>query len=283
MKKFLLLVISLQCAFVAFAQNPDKVLARVTYNFSHVRDTNSRNNPYTEKMLLVVGKNASIYTSLNKIERELNIPGARSPQGAPFKPVTNDDLYFFATENKMVTRQSFMNAYYLVEEKPAKMNWKITKDTASFEGILCKKATTTFKGRKWTAWYAPDMPFLSGPWKLNGLPGLIIEAYDDKKEVQFEIAGLDNLKKENLTIDQLVDLKIYERNMFFNNEIALPTNAKTTTRADFDKVYAIYLKDPIGFIAAETGAPRSKIFMGSSSTGVSHNIINNPIELPEKK
>ena len=60
-------------------------------------------------------------------------------------------------------------------------------------------------------------------------------------------------------------------------------DVKKTTRAEYDKVYAVYLNDPIGFVAAETGAPRSKVFVGSSPSGVSHNIINNPIELPEKR
>lgn len=275
--------------FIAFtisvsnAQSPDKVLARVTYNFSHVRDTNRRDNPYTENMLLVIGKNASVYTSLDNIGRGLDIPGSWPAQGAPFKPVTFDDLYFYTTENKLITRQKFMSFYYLIDEAKQNINWKITKDTASFAGIHCKKATANFKGRKWTAWYAPEMPFASGPWKLNGLPGLIIEAYDDKKEVQFQIAALDNLKKENLSPEQAATLKIYERNTFFKNEIELQADARKTTRAEFDKVYQVYLKDPIGFISAESGTPRSNIRMGTSATGVSHNITNNPIELPEKK
>lgn len=265
------------------AQQSDKVLARVTYNFSHVRDTNRRDNPYTENMLLVIGKNSSVYTSLDNIARNLDIPGARPGPGVPFKPVTFDDLYFFAKEKKLISRQKFMSSYYLIDEAEQKINWKITKDTASFAGIPCKKAIANFKGRNWTAWYAPEMPFQSGPWKLNSLPGLIIEAYDEKKEVQFQIAELDNLKKENLTAEQAAKLKIYERNVFFGTEIALQTDAKKTTRAEFDKVYEVYSKDPIGFISAESGRPRNQIFMGVSTTGESHKIINNPIELPEKK
>ncbi len=267
----------------SLAQKQDDVLARVIYNFTHFRDTNSRNNPYTENMLLVIGKNASVYTSLDQISRNLNIPGASGAPNAPYKPITFYDLFYFAAENKLMTAQRFMNAKYLVDEVDQKINWKITKDTASFAGIHCKKALTNFKGRKYTAWYAPEMPFASGPWKLNGLPGLIIEAYDDKKEVRFEFAGLDNLKKEKLTTEQVATLKLYEKNEFFGSVIILPIDAKKTTRADFDKAYEAYLLDPIGFSAAQIGVPRNKVFAGSSPTGMSHNIVNNPIELPEKK
>ena len=282
MKTIFSILLTALTIIVSNAQQPDKVLARVTYNFSHVRDTNRRDNPYTENMLLVIGKNASVYTSLVKIGRDLNIPDARPALGAPFKPVTFEDIYFFAAENKLITREGFMNFNYLIDEIKQNINWKITKDTASFAGIFCKKATANFKGRKWTAWYAPEMPFASGPWKLNGLPGLIIEAYDENKEVQFQIAELDNLKKENLTTEQAAKLKIYERNTFFGSEIALPTDAKKTTRAEFDKIQELYRKDPKGFISAATGTPRNQIFMGVSTTGESHNVMNNPIELTEK-
>lgn len=282
MKNFVLTLILLSSSFLSYGQQPDPVLARVTFNFSHVRDTNSKDNPYTERMLLVVGKETSVYTSLDRIGRDLNLPSARPTPNAPFKPVTFIDQYFFPTANKAFTRQRFMNAYYLIEEPSYKINWKITKDTASVGGILCKKAIAHFKGRNWIAWYAPEIPLQSGPWKLNGLPGLILEAHDDKKEVFFRMQKFDNLKLENLKPEEEREIKQYQESIFFAKEIALQSDAKKTTRAEFDKVYEVYQKDPIGFISAESGTPRNKIFVGTSTTGVSHNVINNPLELPEK-
>lgn len=283
MKTLLILLLSFTISNVALAQNPDKVLARIKYNFTHVRDTNQKNNPYTETMLLVIGKNASVFTSLTGLERDLDLPKARQAPGAPFKPVNPTDVYFFAKENKLISRERFMNAYYLVDELPQKINWKIAKDTISINGIKCRKATANFKGRNWVAWFAPELPFQSGPWKLNGLPGLIIQANDDKNDVIFEFSGIDNLKKENLTPEELEMSKIYDKSFFYNPEIALQKDAKVTNRAEFDKILALYRKDPKGFISAATGTPKDKIYVGVSATGVSHNIINNPIELPENK
>ncbi|RZK53500.1 MAG: GLPGLI family protein [Pedobacter sp.] len=284
MKTFLTICFTILISSVSLAQAPDPVLARVAYHFTHQRDTLSKSNPYTETMLLITGKNASLFTSLDKIERDLDLQKAKPSPSAPFKPVNRVDLYYFASQNKFISRERFMNSYYLIDEAEHKIKWKITKDTASFSGINCQKAITNFKGRNWTAWYAVDLPFQSGPWKLNGLPGLIIEAYDDKKEVVFSFAGIDNLKKENLTAEQLELAKAHEKDtFFFGKEIALQKDAKKTNRADFDKIMELYKKDPIGFISAETGTPRNRIAMGSSATGVSHSVINNPIELPEKK
>lgn len=282
MKTFLTFCFFAVISSISMAQTTDKVLARVTYHFTHQRDTLSRNNPYTETMLLVTGKDASVFTSLDRIERELGLADSRSTPTAPFKPVNNVDQYYFASQNKLVTRERFMNSYYLIDEPQQQITWKITKDTTTISGIKSQKATTHFKGRNWIVWYAPELPFQSGPWKLNGLPGLIIEAHDDKKEVIFALAGIDNLKQENLNAEQLAKAQVYEKDFFFAKEITLQKDAKKTSRIEFDKVMELYRKDPIGFISAESGTPRNRIAMGSSTTGVSHNVINNPIELPEK-
>ena len=45
-------------------------------------------------------------------------------------------------------------------------------------GYPCKEAKTSYGGREWTVWFAPSIPSNAGPWKLGGLPGLIMEAQD---------------------------------------------------------------------------------------------------------
>jgi GLPGLI family protein len=287
MKKLIFIIAVIAISNVAMAQNQDQVLARVRYSFIHARDTTKKDNPYTENMLLLIGKNESLYTSYDRINREINQKKqeeeyikaraggnpmiATKANSSPFKPVTLIDQYFYAKENKWVTKDKVMVAY-LIEEVAPKINWKVTKDTASFSGVKCQKAIAYFKGRNWIAWFAPSLPFQSGPWKLNGLPGLIIEAYDEKKEVQFQFAGIDNVTKANTD----------EENFYFSSRFKLPSDTKNTTRPEFDKLKEAFDKDPQGFHAAASGIPRNRIFAGFSTTGVIHNVINNPIELKER-
>jgi len=193
---------------------------------------------------------------------------------------------------------------YLVEEEAPKINWKISKDTASFSGVHCQKATAYFKGRNWIAWYAPDMPFQSGPWKLNGLPGLIIEAYDEKKDVQFQFAGID--KVEPTTVTATVDDKpvttmasgatvkimgMDTETFYLGSEIKLPTDAIKTTRKELDKLKEARDKDPQGFMQAQlagsgiqgTVKMNTQMRPATGGTAITKFVVNNPIELPEKK
>lgn len=325
MKKSTLLFTFLSVAWItASAQNADKALARVRYAFYHVLDTTNKDQPYTENMLLVIGKNASVYTSYDKItrnqemEKQLkeqlkNQAGSNNfsikigPEGGSSKPVSGLDYYFFAKENKFLTKERLFNNY-LVEEEAPKINWKISKDTASFSGVKCQKATASFKGRNWTAWFASDLPFQSGPWKLNGLPGLIIEAIDDTKTVRFQFAGIENVIPEPANAEAKVSPTIITPggpvvatrifgmdggNSYLGAEISLPADAIKTTRKELDKLKEARDKDPQGFMNAQlaaqgvqsvsgvqVGAVNRSIRVGGAE--VKKTVINNPIELPEK-
>ena len=62
----------------------------------------------------------------------------------------------------------------------AGMEWSLTDETDSISGYLCAKATSRYAGRDWEAWYTDEIPSPFGPWKLSGLPGLIIKANDSE-------------------------------------------------------------------------------------------------------
>ena len=62
------------------------------------------------------------------------------------------------------------------------LNWELKKGTKKIGKYECNKAVAKFRGREFTAWYALELPVPYGPWKLFGLPGLILEASDDTKE-----------------------------------------------------------------------------------------------------
>lgn len=71
------------------------------------------------------------------------------------------------------------------------MAWQLLPDRRVVEGLECHRAETWFRGRKYVAWYATSIPLPHGPWKLGGLPGLVVEAYDEEQNLTFRMSGLE--------------------------------------------------------------------------------------------
>lgn len=86
---------------------------------------------------------------------------------------------------KLSMRRLIFKGAFIAEEPLPMMRWSILTNTRKIGGFNCKKATTHFRGRDYEAWFAPDLPVSDGPWKLRGLPGLILEAYDKDREIQY--------------------------------------------------------------------------------------------------
>ena len=101
-------------------------------------------------------------------------------------------------------------AEYRVNEKTVQPQWSIVSDSvATILGYRCTLATTQFKGRKWLAWYTEDIPLNFGPWKLCGLPGLILRAYDSQRQYIFEAAGMSQPNGAE-PIREVKNIKKYE-------------------------------------------------------------------------
>lgn len=62
----------------------------------------------------------------------------------------------------------------LVEKLPL-FNWIAHNETKTILGYTCVKATTSFRGREYIAWFTRELPFKAAPWKIHGLPGVVLE------------------------------------------------------------------------------------------------------------
>src|SRR6185503_2876584 len=202
MKKLLILSALAFCQVTTWAQQPETATIMVHYKFSNVRDTNNRAIPYTENMVLFVGKSAGAYRSWDRqlenklFKKQVQEAMANSPDGnvrINRQVKGSGTVYFqFPNDKKMVRREDLFGNYIIDEQLPV-LDWKITGDTASFGELHCQKATTHFKGRDYIAWFCPDLPVRVGPWKLNGLPGVIVDAHDTRGDVVFKFDGVEKV------------------------------------------------------------------------------------------
>ncbi|RNI29535.1 GLPGLI family protein [Rufibacter immobilis] len=90
----------------------------------------------------------------------------------------------YRKESKLISNARFKSNFTYQEALP-EISWKISNQSKEIGGIKAIKATTKFRGRNYTAWFSPEIAVPLGPWKLQGLPGLILEAHDDHKEIHF--------------------------------------------------------------------------------------------------
>lgn len=115
-----------------------------------------------------------------------SIPG--DPQGFPI---------FKNHKTKQITfRTNCFNRdwgkYCLVSDTLGTINWAIDPTSKKHFGAFeCQKAEGEFRGRTYEVWFAPDLPIPSGPYKLGGLPGLILEAKSKDGLVQFLFHSLE--------------------------------------------------------------------------------------------
>ncbi len=75
-----------------------------------------------------------------------------------------------------VESSSVEGVNYYVKDSLHNFKWMLLSDTATILKQKCLSAKTTFRGREYKVFYAPTIPVSDGPWKLGGLPGLILEA-----------------------------------------------------------------------------------------------------------
>lgn len=111
-----------------------------------------------------------------------------------------DQVVYNIKKNTMWSSFLFRKQVYVKEIVP-KMIWKIEKETKKIGKFTCKKATAIFKGRNYTAWFTTEIALPYGPWKLNGLPGLILEAYETNKFVYWYFKSIEypTNNKENVS------------------------------------------------------------------------------------
>jgi GLPGLI family protein len=292
----------------AYAQKPDTAQVLVHYKFTHVRDTTNRDHPYTENMALYVGKASSAYRSYDNIQeqaeakKQLQAALASSPDGNVRinrqRKGSGAEYYEFPNEKKLDRKDQLIMETYLMEDAMPAIDWKISSDTMTFGGLHCQKATAHFKGRDYIAWFCPDLPLHVGPWKLNGLPGVIVQAYDVKKDVQFMFDGVEKVvmvikpdgksSAPNANNRGPMIITIDGGDGSDPNIIQLPKDAIKTTDKEFTKLDAAMRKDPDAFVQSQMAARNANLPPGADHVRIKikagpQPVINNPIELPEKK
>ena len=85
---------------------------------------------------------------------------------------------------------------YYYNEPLGGIIWEIKDSTDTILGYECLMAECDYHGRHWTVSFTPELPIPEGPWKLNGLPGLILKAQENTGQYEFTAVGIENYEEE---------------------------------------------------------------------------------------
>jgi len=180
----------------------DTCIISIQYQMSCINDVKNPEKVKTNTMVLQIGRRISKFTDfmflkVNSLikqyaEQKRNSVEAMTKLLPLAKGTTQLNIYKNYPKNKITTTDliPFEGTFMYVENKEKPL-WRIGDGSITVCGYECKKATTTFRGRNYTAWYAPKIAISDGPWKFWGLPGLILKVTDDKKEYDFECIAVN--------------------------------------------------------------------------------------------
>lgn len=197
MKKILTSIIVCFAAVAAMAQNNVAVEYDVT-----TRDSYS-GNACTQKMTLVASPEKSLYfnkmslyvdscnstpegkAKLREIQmkawRVVQPDGSITYDGRKLGLAPDKTIYLYVSKESEHRQMSVYDLksdeLWRYEEPIYEMEWTIMEDSIkNILGFECIKAQTDYHGRTWKVWFSPEIPVHDGPWKLHGLPGMILNA-----------------------------------------------------------------------------------------------------------
>ena len=204
-----------------------KVNYKLTYQES-TKDTTKKNSYFS----LYLNQSKSVFLSLKRRVRD-SIVYYKDPslsfekfQTLAPKPKFNYVITKQRNKNELLFVEEFVN-FDIGYKEDLSLKWKIENETELIEGYACSKAITSYAGRTYIAWFSPEIALPVGPYKFNGLPGLILKIYDSEQHYVYDFIGLEKLHPPVANIFNINKVDFISKKEFLKKEQRLKTNFLT--------------------------------------------------------
>ena len=202
--RFLILVILVFNYFDIKAQrfdfpivNIDEASLIVLYKLNFCSDSTNSDFLAYDEMFLFIGENISKFVSTEFHRYDTIVRGISSQEAFQLLYNSSTSLMPMTTfhsqilkgfpENKITYLKNTLDGHYKYEESLNIFKWELHNETMTIKGYNTQKASCKYGGREWIAWFTKDIPYNDGPYKFNGLPGLILKIYDKKRHYTYEV------------------------------------------------------------------------------------------------
>ena len=216
---FFLILIFLVIPFTLISQNKSQNI-QVTYDiYFNLGVTNKKAG------VLVANGSSSFFTQGFKVDEEDNL--SKDEFGNFYIDTQRNNLDIHISSDSLNTLIYLGDDLYKVKEDLPKIDWDLSNsEEKNINGFKALKATGVFRGREYIAWYTPEIPIQTGPWKFTGLPGLILEISDKNKQFQWFV------KKINYPYDQKI-----------NSFVTAEDNIKEVSLKQYVGIFEEYLEE----------------------------------------
>lgn len=114
----------------------------------------------------------------------------------------NREINTSLKNNTIYVKEKLRGEIIIIKERVAKIKWRIHHNEKDIIlGYNCIKAIGEFRGRLYTVWFTKEIPVPFGPWKLNGLPGLILGVKDNLNQVEFVVDKIERFEARKFKFD----------------------------------------------------------------------------------
>lgn len=166
-----------------------------------------KDNYISDNMLLQIGpdglskfssyKNLTVDSILMRSTQEQIVQAAMDGKLSTGEFMT---IYKNYPAGRLTHTEKICSDWFRYDEEMPRLDWELTDSTTTVLGYECGSAQCEFRGRKWTVFYTEEIPLADGPWKLHGLPGLIMKASDGNGHYTFECIGIKSVADRPVTI-----------------------------------------------------------------------------------
>lgn len=223
MKKVLLIAMLYIGTLGLFAQEGHKLIGKseyvVTYKLIFQTDTIKGTTKEDRFMLQISDNEMSRWVSEYSYRMDSicalpngkkiwgrEIESAFAKNGRPNGKRSKEYIYKnYPETGDVIVSDAVAMQWYVYKDDLHPQVWEIQDSLRMINGYECHLATTDFRGRQWYAWFTPEIPIDNGPWKLGGLPGLILEAYDQNNHYYYSLLGFEE-KEMNIYYALPIDL-----------------------------------------------------------------------------
>jgi GLPGLI family protein len=93
------------------------------------------------------------------------------------KSIKNPVIYKDFKKKEIYSIERISLRPFAVKDHFAIFDWTLKDTYKTILGYTCQKAVLIHRGRVYEAFFTTELPFSIGPWKFEGLPGVILEIY----------------------------------------------------------------------------------------------------------